>query len=112
MGKNGIIEVLRVIVTGELPYLQERVDYLRNHVSWLEHEQKTKEYHLSVLDKRINDLAYREYSNYHPISNDNSPKPLPYIEDGVYSNSDTYDKSIRLISNSPKPLPYREDGIY
>ena len=42
MGKNGIIEVLRVIVTGELPYLQERVDYLRNHVSRLEHEQKTK----------------------------------------------------------------------
>ena len=112
LGKNEIIEVLRVIVTGELPYLQERVDYLRNHVSRLEHEQKKKEYHLSVLDKRINDLAYNEYSKYHPpISNDDSPKPLPYIEDGVYSNSDTYDKSIRPISNSPKPLPYREDDI-
>jgi hypothetical protein len=114
LGKNEIIEVLRVIVTGELPYLQERVDYLRNHLSRLKHEQKTKEYHLSVLDKRINDLAYREYSKYHPpISNDDSPKPLPYIEDGIiYSNSDTFDKSIRPILNSPKPLPYREDGMY
>jgi hypothetical protein len=114
LGKNEIIKVLGIINSGELPYLQEKVDYLRNHVSRLEYEQKKKEYHLSVINKRINDLAYREYSNYHhPISNDDSLKLLPYKEAGIiYSSSDTFDKSIRPISNSPKPLPYRDDGIY
>ena len=33
------------------------------------------------------------------VTNDNSPKPLPYKEDGIiYSNSDTFDNSIRPIS--------------
>jgi hypothetical protein len=98
MGKNEMIETLRIINTGELPYLQEKVDYLRKHLSRLEYKKKDKEYNLSVLDKRINELAYSEYSKYQ-ISNEYSPKPLPYKEDGIYSNSDIEDKNIRPVSN-------------
>jgi hypothetical protein len=49
LGRNEVLEILRITVTGELPYLLERVDYLRSQVNWLENEVRRKERNLWIL---------------------------------------------------------------
>ena len=44
INKNDIIDVLKIINTGQLPYLQKKVANLTSAASWLENEIKKKEY--------------------------------------------------------------------
>jgi transposase len=59
MGEQEIINTLKLANNNEITYLQERMDYLRTHVSWLEIERKNKEYNLSILNNRTRELTYR-----------------------------------------------------
>ena len=67
INKNDIIDVLMLINTGRLPYLQKKVANLTSAVSWLENEIKKKEYNLSTLNSRTRELTYREDKMY-PIN--------------------------------------------
>jgi hypothetical protein len=67
MNKNDIIDVLTLINTGQLPYLQKKVVNLTYAVNWLENEIKKKRYNLSILDNRTRELTYIEEGAY-PIS--------------------------------------------
>ena len=49
MGEQQIINVLKLANNNEIPYLQERVDYLRDQVRKLEIEYKNREYNLSRI---------------------------------------------------------------
>ena len=69
INKNDIIDVLMLINTGQVPYLQKKVANLTSAASWLENEIKKKEYNLSILDNRTRELMYREVSMY-PILSD------------------------------------------
>jgi hypothetical protein len=60
MNKNDIIDVLKLINTGQLPYLQKKVANLTYGLNWLENEIKKKRYNLSVLDNRTKELTYIE----------------------------------------------------
>ena len=64
INKNDIIDVLMLINTGQVSYLQKKVANLTSAASWLENEIKKKEYNLSVLDNRTKELMYREVSMY------------------------------------------------
>jgi hypothetical protein len=75
INKNDIIDVLMLINTGQVPFLQKKVANLMDGIKWLENEIKKKEYNLSVLDNRTKELAYREDSMYH-ISSVHSTKAL------------------------------------
>jgi hypothetical protein len=79
MNKNDIIDVLTLINTGQLPYLQKKVANLTYGMNWLENEIKKKRYNLSILNNRT--------------------KELTYIEEGVYPIS-MEDKSIRRVSSN------------
>jgi hypothetical protein len=97
LGRSEILEIIRVIVIGELPYMQERADYLRGKVKWLEKEVRRNEHKLTNLIERIkelsyeggiismakstNDLAYRPDSMYPPLPDDTTTKPIPYMQD-------------------------------
>jgi hypothetical protein len=58
MGEQEIINVLKLANNNEIRFLQERVDYLRNHLRNLEIEVKNKEYILSTLNDRRREIAY------------------------------------------------------
>ncbi len=97
INKSDIIDVLMLINTGRLPYLQKKVANLTSGIEWLENEIKKKEYNLSVLDNRTKELKYREDSMY-PISSVHSTMALTYSKDGIYPNIE--DKSIRPVSTN------------
>jgi hypothetical protein len=58
LGRSEILEIIGVIVTGELPYMQEKADYLRGKVKWLENEVRRNEHKLTNLIERIKELSY------------------------------------------------------
>jgi hypothetical protein len=59
MGEQEIVNVLKLANNNEIQFLQEKVDYLRNHLRNLEIEVKNKEYNLSTLDNRTRKITYR-----------------------------------------------------
>jgi hypothetical protein len=67
INKNDIIDVLKLINTGQLPYLQKKVANLTYGLNWLENEIKKKRYNLSILDNRTRELTYIKEGAY-PIS--------------------------------------------
>jgi hypothetical protein len=50
MWEQEIVNVLKLANNNEIQFLQEKVDYLRNHLRNLEIEVKNKEYNLSTVD--------------------------------------------------------------
>ncbi len=96
INKNDIIDVLTLINTGQLPYLQKKVANLTYGIDWLENEIKKKEYNLSTLNNRTRELTYRGDEIY-PMNN--STKELTYRADKRYPIL-TDDKSIRPVSSS------------
>ena len=81
INKNDIIDVLMLINTGQVPYLQKKVANLTSAASWLENEIKKKEYNLSTLNSRTRELTYRGDEIY-PMNN--STKDLIYRADKIY----------------------------
>jgi hypothetical protein len=106
INKNDIIDVLMLINTGQVPFLQKKVANLTSAASWLENEIKKKEYNLSVLDNRTKELKYRgdcTYRGYredsmYPISSVHSTMAFTYSKDDIYPNIE--DKSIRPVSTN------------
>ena len=96
INKNDIIDVLMLINTGQLPYLQKKVANLTSAVSWLENEIKKKEYTLSTLNTRTRELTYRGDEIY-PMNN--STKELTYRADKIYPTL-MDDKTIRPVSSN------------
>ncbi len=98
MGDQEIINVLKLANNNEIQFLQEKVDYLRNHLWSLEIEVKNKEYNLSTLDNRTRQLTYRsipleDKSIRQVSSNMGLPRRNDFnkINDGykIYDDSDT-----------------------
>ena len=81
ISKNDIIDVLMLINTGRLPYLQKKVANLTSAASWLENEIKKKEYNLSILNNRTMQLTYRGDEIY-PMNN--KTNELAYRADKIY----------------------------
>jgi hypothetical protein len=100
INKNDILNVLTIINTGQVPFLQKKVANLTYGIECLENEIKKKEYNLSVLDNRTKELMYREVSMY-PISSVYSAKALTYRADNVYPTF-MDDSSIRPVSSNMK----------
>ena len=96
INKNDIIDVLMLINTGQLPYLQKKVANLTSAASWLENEIKKKEYILSTLNSRTRELTYRGDEIY-PMNN--STKELTYRADKIYPTL-MDDKTIRPVSSN------------
>jgi hypothetical protein len=96
INENDIIDVLMLINTGKLPYLQKKVANLTSAVSWLENEIKKKEYNLSTLNNRTRELTYRGDEIY-PMNN--STKELTYRADTIYPTL-MDDKTIRPVSSN------------
>jgi hypothetical protein len=96
INKNDILNVLEIINTGQLPYLQKKVANLTYGVSWLENEIKKKEYNLSTLNSGTRELTYRGDEIY-PINN--STKELTYRADKICPTR-MDDKSIRHVSSN------------
>jgi hypothetical protein len=105
INKNDIIDVLKIINTGQLPYLQKKVANLTDGVDWLENEIRKKEYNLSILDNRTRELTYRGDEIY-PMNN--STRGLTYRTDNTYPSL-MKDKSIRR-SASNMTLVRRNDN--
>ena len=97
--------MLKIINTGQLPYLQKKVVNLTDGVDWLENEIRKKEYNLSILDNRTRELTYRGDEIY-PMNN--SAKELTYRTDHTYLSL-TEDNSIRR-SPSNMTLVRRNDN--
>ena len=96
INKNDIIDVLMLINTGQLPYLQKKVANLTSAASWLENEIKKKEYNLSTLNNRTRELTYRGDEIY-PMNN--STNELTYRADKIYPAL-MDDKTIRPVSSN------------
>ena len=96
INKNDIIDVLKIISTGQLPYLQKKVANLTYGIDWLENEIKKKEYNLSTLNNRTRQLTYRGDEIY-PMNN--STKDLTYRADKIYPTL-MDDKTIRPVSSN------------
>jgi hypothetical protein len=96
INKNDIIDVLMLINTGQVPYLQKKVANLTSAASWLENEIKKKEYNLSTLNSRTRELTYRGDEIY-PMNN--STKELTYRADKMYPTL-MDDKTIRPVSSN------------
>ncbi len=96
INKNDIIDVLTLINTGQLPYLQKKVANLTYGIDWLENEIKKKEYNLLTLNSRTRELTYRGDEIY-PMNN--STKELIYRADKIYPTL-MDDKPIRPVSSN------------
>jgi hypothetical protein len=94
--KNDIIDVLLLINTGQVPFLQKKVANLTSAASWLENEIKKKEYNLSILNSGTRELTYREDGIY-PMNN--STKELTYRAGKIYPTI-MDDKTIRPVSSN------------
>jgi hypothetical protein len=98
MGEQEIVNVLKLANNNGIQFLQEKVDYLRNHLRNLEIEVKNKEYNLSTLDNRTRKITYRaipleDKSIRQESSNMGLPRRNDFnkINDGykIYDDSDT-----------------------
>src|SRR5438309_193561 len=78
INKNDIIDVLMLINTGRLPYLQKKVANLTSRMDWLENEIKKKRYTLSILHTRTRELTNGGDEIY-PMNN--NTKELTYRAD-------------------------------
>jgi hypothetical protein len=96
MSKNDIIDVLKIINTGQLQYLQKKVANLTYGLNWLENEIKKKEYNLSTLNSRTMELTYRGDEIY-PLSN--CTKELTYRPGKTFPTL-MDDKGIRPVSSN------------
>jgi DNA-binding Lrp family transcriptional regulator len=105
INKNDIINVLKIINTGQIPYLQKKAANLTDGVHWLENEIRKKECNLSILDNRTRELTYRGDEIY-PLNN--STRGLTYRTDNTYP-SHTEDNIIRR-SPSNMRLVRRNDN--
>jgi predicted nuclease with TOPRIM domain len=56
MGENEVINVLKLANNNELPYLQDKVEFLRNDQNNLELEKAECTNHVLTLTRRIDDL--------------------------------------------------------
>ncbi len=56
MGEQEIINVLKLANNNELPYLQDKVEYLRNEINNLELEKAECTNHVLTMTKKIDDL--------------------------------------------------------
>jgi hypothetical protein len=98
LNANDVIDILRIINTGEFEYMQRRIQSRMNALAWVDNEIKKKEYHLRTLNNRIrefsyrtgdiipmtnttNELTYRPDNIYPPLPDDTSIKPIPYMWD-------------------------------
>ena len=95
INKNDIIDVLMLINTGRLPYLQKKVANLTDVVNWLENEIKKKEYNLSTLNSGTRELAYRGNEIYQMNNS------ITYRADKIYPGL-MDDKSIRPVSSNTR----------
>jgi hypothetical protein len=93
LGKNEILEIIRVIVTRELPYMLGKIDDSRKELNWLENEIRRKEQYLWILNQKIKDMSYNE-GRIIPMSN--STSELTYRPDPLIYN----DPSIRPLSSN------------
>ena len=91
LGKNEILEIIRVIVTRELPYMLGKIDDSRKELDWLDNEIRRKEQYLWILTEKIKGLSYK--GRIIPMSNTTSE--LTYRPDPHIYN----DPSIRPRSN-------------
>jgi chromosome segregation ATPase len=66
MGENEIINVLKLANNNVLPYLQDKVEYLRNEINNLELKKAECTNHVLTLSKRIDD--FRETVNVYESS--------------------------------------------
>jgi hypothetical protein len=57
MGENEVISVLKLANNNELPYLQDKVEYLKNEINNLELEKAECTNHVLTLSKRIDFLT-------------------------------------------------------
>ncbi len=96
INKNDIIDVLTLINTGQLPYLQKKVANLTYAINWLENEIKKKQYNLSILNSGTRELTYRGDEIY-PMNN--STKEQTYRADKI-SPTLMDDKPIRPLSSN------------
>jgi hypothetical protein len=96
INKNDIIDVLMLINTGQVPYLQKKVANLTSAVSWLENEIRKKEYNLSTLNSETRQLTYRGDEIY-PMNN--ITKELTYRADKIYPML-MDDKTIKPVSSN------------
>jgi hypothetical protein len=96
INKNDIIDVLMLINTGKLPYLQKKVANLTYGINWLENEIKKKEYNLSTLNNMTREVTCRGDEIY-PMNN--STKELTYKADKIYPIL-TDDKTTRIVSSN------------
>ena len=105
INKNDIIDVLKIINTRQLPYLQKKAANLTDGVHWLENEIRKKECNLSILDNRTRELTYRGDEIY-PMNN--STRGLTYRTDNTYP-SHMGDESIRRSASNMR-LVRRNDN--
>ena len=96
INKNDIIDVLMLINTGQVPYLQKKVANLTYGIDWLENEIKKKEYNLSTLNSGTRELTYRGDEIY-PMNN--GTNELAYRADRIYPTL-MYDRTIRPVSSN------------
>jgi hypothetical protein len=92
LGKNEILEIIRVIVTRELPYMLGKIDDSRKELNWLENEIRRKEQYLWILNQKIKDMSYK--GRIIPMSNTTSE--LTYRPDPLIYN----DPSVRPLSSN------------
>lgn len=76
LNKDDIVNLLKIINTGRLQYLQTRIQSLTDAGTWLENQIKKKEYHLKVLDNRVREGSI--------IPMTNTTNELTYRADNLY----------------------------
>ena len=79
LNANDVIDVLRIINTRQLEYMQ-RIQSLTDAETWLDNEIKKKEYHLRTLNNRMREFSYRE-GDIIPMTN--STNELTYRPDNT-----------------------------
>ncbi len=102
LGRNEILEIIRVIVTRELPYMLGKIDDSKKELNWLENEIRRKEQYLWIITEKIKELL----SNGRLIPMSNSTRELTYRPDPLIYN----DPSVRPLSSNK--MSTRSDSSY
>jgi hypothetical protein len=105
LGRNEILEIIRVVVTRELPYILGKIDDSKKELNWLENEIRRKEQYLWILTEKIKELSYK--GRIIPMSNSsneltyrpdphiyNDPSVRPIFSNGRSTRSESSYKSI------------------
>ena len=56
---NDVIDILRIINTGEFEYMRRRIQGRMDDLAWVENEIKMRENYLNSLCNRIREFTYR-----------------------------------------------------